>query len=83
MGRKVDYSRRFLELCETELGTMYSYDLMVVLPEEDDAKKPENLKKLETLEHEIEKYPLTKRHSSVLDIIKDMNCTLNGNDTAY
>ena len=83
MGRKVDYSRRFLELCETELGTMYSYDLMVVLPEEGDAKKPENLKKLETLEHEIEKYPLTKRHSSVLDIIKDMNCTLNGNDTAY
>ena len=83
MGRKVDYSRRFLELCETELGTMYSYDLMVVLPEEGDAKKPENLQKLETLEHEIEKYPLTKRHSSVLDIIKDMNCTLNGNDTAY
>ena len=83
MGRKVDYSRRFLELCETELGTMYSYDLMVVLPEEGDAKKPENLKKLETLEHEIEKYPLTKRHSSVLDIIKDMNCTLNNNDTAY
>ena len=83
MGRKVEYSRKFLELCETELGTMYSYDLMVVLPEEGDAKNPENLIKLETLEHEIENYPLTKRHSSVLDIIKDMNCTLNSNDTAF
>ncbi|MBP5365098.1 MAG: MMPL family transporter [Bacteroidales bacterium] len=83
MGRKVEYSRRFLELCETELGTMYSYDLMVVLPEEGDAKKPENLTKLEVLEHEIEGYQLTKRHSSVLDIIKDMNCTLNSGDTAF
>ena len=83
MGRKVGYVRNFLELCETELGTMYSYDLMVVLPEEGDAKKPENLIKLETLEHEVENYPLTKRHSSVLDIVKDMNCTLNSNDTAF
>ncbi|MBQ9212398.1 MAG: MMPL family transporter [Bacteroidales bacterium] len=83
MGRKVDYARRFLELCDTELGTMYSYDLMVVLPEEGDAKKPENLIKLEKLETEVENYTLTKRHSSVLDIIKDMNCTLNNNDTAF
>ena len=83
MGRKVDYSRKFLELCETELGTMYSYDLMVVLPEEGDAKNPENLIKLETLEHEVDNYQLTKRHSSVLDIIKDMNCTLNSGDTAF
>ncbi|MBR6178979.1 MAG: MMPL family transporter [Bacteroidales bacterium] len=83
MGRKVEYVRNFLELCDTELGTMYSYDLMVVLPDEGDAKNPENLIKLETLEHEVENYPLTKRHSSVLDIIKDMNCTLNSNDTAF
>lgn len=83
MGRKVEYVRNFLELCDTELGTMYSYDLMVVLPDEVDAKNPENLIKLETLEHEVENYPLTKRHSSVLDIIKDMNCTLNSNDTAF
>ena len=62
MGRKVEYVRNFLELCDTELGTMYSYDLMVVLPDEGDAKNPENLIKLETLEHEVENYPLTKRH---------------------
>ncbi len=83
IGDKVPYAKRFLELCNTELGSMYSYDLMVVLPKEGDAKKPENLEKLDRLEKIVEKYPQTKRHNSVLDIIKDMNCTLNGNDSSY
>lgn len=44
MGRKVEYVKKFLDLCDTELGSMYSYDLMITLPHADDAKKPENLK---------------------------------------
>ncbi len=83
MGRKVPYVRRFLELCETELGSMYSYDLMITLPHEDDAKKPENLRKLDDLTKLVGNYPLTKRFSCITDIIKDMNCTLNGNDERY
>ena len=83
MGDKVKYVRDFLELCRTELGSMYSYDIMIVLPHNNDAKKPENLKKLDQLEHISEGYKLTKRHNSVLDIIKDMNCTLNGNNEAF
>lgn len=83
MGRKVEYVNRFLDLCETELGSMYSYDVMVVLPNNDDAKNPENLKKLEQLATIAEGYELTKRHNSVLDIIKDMNCTLNSNLPEY
>lgn len=80
MGRKVEYVKTFLDLCDTELGSMYSYDLMVTLPHVDDAKKPDNLKKLDQLATISENYPLTKRHNSVTDIVKDMNCTLNGND---
>lgn len=83
MGRKVEYVDKFLDLCETELGSMYSYDVMVVLPNDGDAKNPGNLKKLDQLETLASGYQLTKRHNSVLDIIKDMNCTLNGNDTAF
>lgn len=83
MGRKVEYVRKFLELCETELGSMYSYDVMIVLPDEGDAKQPENLKRLDRLAEIAGKYELTKRHNSVLDIVKDMNSTLNGNDPAY
>ena len=78
MGRKVEYVKKFLDLCDTELGSMYSYDLMITLPHADDAKKPENLKRLDQLATITEGYLLTKRHSSVTDIIKDMNCTLNG-----
>ncbi len=83
MGRKVPYVKRFLDMCETELGSMYAYDLMVTLPNNDDAKKPENLQKLDQLATIADGYKLTKRHNSVTDIVKDMNCTLNGNDLQY
>ena len=79
MGKKIPYVKRFMDLCNTELGTMYAYDLMITLPHENDAKKPENLKKLDYLANIADGYRLTKRHSSITDIVKDMNCTLNGN----
>lgn len=84
MGRKVPYVARFLDLCQTELGSMYSYDVMIVLPKAGDAKLPSNLEKLDKLSRIAQTYKLTKRHNSILDIIKDMNCTLNANkDSAY
>ncbi|WIL18632.1 efflux RND transporter permease subunit [Prevotella bivia] len=83
MGRKVEYVKKFLDLCDTELGSMYSYDLMITLPHADDAKKPENLKRLDKLATITEGYLLTKRHNSVTDIIKDMNCTLNGSKQQF
>ncbi|MBR5384869.1 MAG: MMPL family transporter [Bacteroidales bacterium] len=83
MGRKIPYVKRFLDMCETELGSMYSYDLMITLPEADDAKKPDNLKKLDELSGVADGYKLTKRHNSVTDIVKDMNCTLNGGKEAF
>lgn len=84
MGRKVPYVKRFLDLCDTELGSMYAYDLMITLPEDNDAKKPENLQKLDELTAIASRYKLTKRCNSITDIIKDMHCTLKGNSpTAY
>ncbi len=83
MGWKVPYASRFLQLCKTELGSMYSYDLMIVLPNVGDAKNPENLNKLNQIAELAEKYKLTKRHNSILDIIKDLNCTLNNNNPQY
>uniref|UniRef100_A0AB33IYU7 MMPL family transporter n=1 Tax=Prevotella sp. GTC17254 TaxID=3236794 RepID=A0AB33IYU7_9BACT len=83
MGRKIPYVKKFLDLCETELGSMYAYDLMITLPHDNDAKKPENLKKLDRLAETASDYKLTKRHNSVTDIVKDMNCTLNGNKQQF
>ncbi len=82
MGRKVPYVKRFLDLCDTELGSMYAYDLMITLPKDNDAKKPENLQKLDELTAIASRYKLTKRCNSITDIIKDMHCTLKGNSPA-
>ena len=79
MGRRVPYVKKLLELAETEIGTIYSYDILVDFPNPDDAKQPEHLRQLDSLEHYILKLPLTKRTTSVLSVLKDLNRTINDN----
>lgn len=83
MGEKVPYVNKLLEVSYSELGSLYSYDLMVEFPEDGQAKLPENLHRLEQLTKLTEEYPLTKRTTSILDILKDLNQTLNDGDRAY
>ena len=56
---------------------------MITLPNDNDAKKPENLLRLDRLAATADGYKLTKRHNSITDIVKDMNCTLNGNNPQF
>ena len=83
MGLKVDYVKDVMEVGRSELGSLYSYDLIVELPENDMAKEPENLKRLDELQTKVNGYDLTKRSTSILDILKDLNQTLNNGDTAF
>lgn len=83
MGLKVDYVKEVMEVGHSELGSLYSYDLIVELPENDMAKEPENLKRLDELQAKVNGYELTKRSTSILDILKDLNQTLNNGDTAF
>jgi hypothetical protein len=83
MGLKVDYVKDVMEVGRSELGSLYSYDLIVELPENDMAKEPENLKRLDKLQTIVNGYELTKRSTSILDILKDLNQTLNNGDTAF
>ena len=83
MGRKVEYVNKLLEVGESELGSIYSYDMMIDLQEDGEAKNPEVLKKLDTLASIVSGYKMTKRTSSILDIIKDMDMTLHGGDYAF
>lgn len=83
MGARVPYVNKLLEVSCSELGSLYSYDLMVEFPDEGEAKRPENLRRLEALARIAESYPLTKRTTSILDILKDLNRTLNGNDAGH
>lgn len=83
MGRKVPYVDKLLDIGYSELGSLYTYDVLVTLQNPDDAKKPDVLKRLEMLENRCETYHLTKRHYSILPILKDMNRTLNENKQEY
>ncbi|MBE6265784.1 MAG: hypothetical protein E7102_04825 [Prevotella ruminicola] len=83
MGAKVDYVKEVMDVGRSELGSLYSYDLIVELPNDDEAKEPLNLQKLDKLQHKVDGYDLTKRSTSILDILKDLNQTLNNGDTAF
>ncbi len=83
MGVNVPYVKDVLAVGRSELGALYSYDLVMEFENEDEAKQPANLQKMEQLEDMIKTYSLTKRTNSILDILKDMNQTLNGGDPAY
>ncbi|MCT4600057.1 MAG: MMPL family transporter [Marinifilaceae bacterium] len=83
MGRQIQYIDDILDISESELGSLYSYDVMVEFPKNGDAKNPENLLKLEEYSKYAESLELTKRTTSILDIVKDLNKTLNENSEKY
>lgn len=83
MGTKVDYVKEVMDVGRSELGSLYSYDLIVELPNDDEAKEPANLQHLDELQQKVNGYDMTKRTTSILDILKDLNQTLNDGDSAY
>jgi predicted RND superfamily exporter protein len=83
IGLKVPYVNELFEVTQTELGALYSYDVVIALEESGQAKDPAVLKNLEVLAKEIETFPLTKRTNSLLEIIKDMNQVLNEDNPQY
>ena len=82
MGENVEYVKEVMDVGRSELGSLYSYDLIVEFADDDEAKEPGNLKQLDELQRRVAKYETTKRTTSILDILKDLNQTLNGGDTA-
>ena len=82
-GTEVPYLDRICSISETPLGSLYSFGVGIEFPNEDEARLPESLKKLETLTERIKEFPLAKKVHSVLDVVKDLNMVLNANDPAY
>ncbi len=83
MGIDVPYVKKVVGVGKSELGSLYSYDLVIEMADDDAAKQPENLRRLERLSEIVEGYSLTKRTTSILDILKDLNQTLNEGDPAF
>uniref|UniRef100_UPI00359FAFF2 efflux RND transporter permease subunit n=1 Tax=Prevotella heparinolytica TaxID=28113 RepID=UPI00359FAFF2 len=83
MGRKIAYVNNLLEVGESELGSVYTYDVMIDFPEDGLAKSPEMLMRLDSLAQRADGYKLTKRTTSILNILKDLNQTLHDGDASY
>lgn len=83
IGLKVPYVNDLFELSQTELGALYSYDVIIDLNEPGVAKDPAVLKNLDFLCKEVEGFKLTKKTNSVLAIIKDMNQVLHEDNPDY
>jgi predicted RND superfamily exporter protein len=83
IGTKVPYVKNLFEISQTELGSLYSYEVMIELPEAGMAKEPEVLHKLELLESKALESNMTKKTNSILDVVKDMNQVLNEDNHDY
>lgn len=88
MGERTPYIKRLMEITRSQLGSQYSYEVLVEYDEDDAIKNPEVLKNMDILAERIGTLSQTKvsngkpRVSSVTKVIKEMNRTLNGDDPA-
>ncbi len=86
MGERTPYVKRLMEITRSQLGSQYSYEVLIEYAEEDALKNPEVLKNMDKLAERIGTFSMTKvsngkpRVSSVTKVIKEMNRTLNGDD---
>lgn len=81
-GMRVPYVQRVFKVAN-DIGSFYSYDCSIELPEDGMAKIPENLKKLDKLSEKISISPMVKRTRSITDIIKDLNSTMNADNKEF
>lgn len=76
-GLKVPYVNRIYEVGQSKVGSLYSYDAAIEFENPGDVLEPENLRKIDSIVDEVKTFPLTKKVTSIVDIIKDMNQSLN------
>lgn len=82
-GLKVPYVNRLYEIGTSRVGSLYSYDVALEFDQPGAAKDPENLRKFEQLVEEVKTFRLTKKTTSLLDIIKDMNQVFHAGDPGF
>ncbi len=84
MGVKLPYMKRLYDIVNSRLGSYVTYNITISFDEPDRVKDPEVLNNFEKLLERAGEFELTKRSPSgvpkifsILDILKDMNQTLN------
>ncbi|MDR2662292.1 MAG: MMPL family transporter [Treponema sp.] len=89
MGKRVPYIARLAKMLEAKISSLYTYTVMISYDEGDVFKDPRQLQNLDRLCEDLGVLDFTKvsgnraRVSSVTEIVKEMNRTLNGDDPAF
>ncbi|QQS50724.1 MAG: MMPL family transporter [Bacteroidota bacterium] len=81
-GEKNKFVRDAMHSTE-KIGSLYSYEILIELPEEGMAKDPAVLKSFEDLDTLINSFRTTKIINSVNELLKDINKTMHDNDPEY
>jgi predicted RND superfamily exporter protein len=81
VGENVPYIDEILQVANSELGSLYTYDIELSFSRDASLTSPENLDKLEILTEEIKNVELTKNVTSVLNLIKGFNYILHNFDS--
>jgi predicted RND superfamily exporter protein len=88
MGKRIPYIARLDEMLKSKIGSLYTYNVMVTFDAAGAFKEPAKMQSLDLLADDLGKVVLTKisggkpRVSSITEIVKEMNRTLNGDDPA-
>jgi hypothetical protein len=82
-GRRIPYVDRIYSVGQSQVGSLYSYNLALEFDEPGAAKEPGNLKKFEKLVEDIHGLELTKKTTSLLEILKDLNQVIHEGDPAW
>lgn len=72
-----------IEEVTSKLGALYSYEIMISLPELDMAKDPTVLKAMDELAERVSQAPQVFKTISLADMVKDLRFTMNGQEAAY
>jgi len=89
MGLKIDYIKRLHSIANSNLGSYLNYNITVTFDEPDAVKDPAVLKNLEIMLDRVGDFEMTKKTDgvpkifSILDIVREMNRTLNEDDEEF
>lgn len=89
MGTRIPYVKRLYEITNSQLGSYFNYNIMLSFKDTDAVKDPEVLKNLDILLNETGENESVKKIAgkpkifSILDIVKEMNKSLNADDPAH
>lgn len=89
MGLRIPYVKRIYDITQSQLGSYFNYNIMLTFNEPDAIKNPHVLKNLDILAEKIGTFKYTKKNNgvpkvfSILDVVKEMNKTMNADDKAF